>query len=115
MENLGASLLLGQFALDRILVAHQNYFDAEILGREQRALRQPLAERGLHPSHRRRFSAYVVEDCLTLLGLEHGAATVKAAVSAGAVRQNGFAAVGARAPLRFGQAIVRSTLVLDSF
>jgi len=54
-------------------------------------------------------------DCLALLDLEHGAAPIKAAVSTGAVRQNRFAAVGARAPLRFGQAIVRAALILDPF
>jgi len=34
---------------------------------------------------------------------------------AGAVRQNGFAAVGAGAPLRLGQTVMGAALILYSF
>jgi hypothetical protein len=53
-------------------------------------------------------------DQSTFLSLNDGAAAIKAAVGAGAVGQNGFAAIGASAPLRLGQAIMRTALVFDS-
>jgi len=36
-------------------------------------------------------------------------------MSASAVGQHGFAAVGAGAPLRFGQTVMGSALILDAF
>jgi hypothetical protein len=53
-------------------------------------------------------------DQSTFLSLNDGAAAIKAAVGAGAVGQNGFAAIGAGAPLRLGQAVMRTALVFDS-
>lgn len=50
---------------------------------------------------------------LALLDLNYGAAAVKAAVGAGAVRPSRFAAIGTSAPLRFRKSVMRAALVLD--
>jgi hypothetical protein len=51
---------------------------------------------------------------LALLDLNDGSAPVKAAMSAGAVRLGGLAAIGAGAPLRLGQTVVCAPLVLHA-
>src|SRR4029077_5724504 len=66
-------LLLGQLALDRLFVAHQNYFDTVILVREHRPfdnhLRSSITTHRVDGDFR-----HMSWDCLTLLDLEHGAA-----------------------------------------
>jgi hypothetical protein len=47
--------------------------------------------------------------------LDNGAAAVKAAMRAGAVRQHCFAAIGTGAPLWLGDSIMGTALIFDSF
>ena len=83
--------------------ADQNQLDAKLLRRKQQHPRSRLPGRGLRPSHRWRFSAWEVRRRLTFFGLDDRAAAIKAAMGASAMGQDGFAAIGAGAPLRLGQ------------
>jgi len=47
--------------------------------------------------------------------LDDGTAVVETAVSAGAMGQNRFAAIGAGAPLRRGQMVMGAALVFNPF
>jgi hypothetical protein len=51
---------------------------------------------------------------LTFLNLDDGTPAVKSAMRAGAVWQDGLAAIGAGAPLRFTQGIMSTALVFDA-
>jgi hypothetical protein len=52
---------------------------------------------------------------LAFVGLYHDPTTVETATGTSAMRQNGFPALGAGAPLRGGQGIVGTPLLFHSF
>ena len=104
----------GELALDGFALAHQNHFGGEVPDGQQSAFDDGLG--GVVSAHRIdgdfRHRTWVAQSAF--LSLNDGAAAIKAAVRASAVGQNGFAAIGAGAPLRLGQAVVSAALVLDS-
>jgi hypothetical protein len=102
----------GQLPFHGVLLADENYFDAEISGRAPGSLND---DSGSPVSAHRVNGDFRHGECLALLGWDNGAPTIKTAVSAGAVRQHGFAAIGTGAPLRLGDGIVGTALIFHSF
>jgi hypothetical protein len=78
---------------------------------KRRALNHRL--RGVVAAHGVNGNSRHKRNGLALLDLNNGAATVKAAVGARAVRPSRLAAIGTSTPLRLGKAIMRATLIFD--
>jgi len=104
--------MLGQLALDGLDLTHQYNFDVEIPGCQQSAFNH--CRGGVVPAHRVDGDFWHREG-LALLTLDDRAPAIKAAMAASAMRQNRFAAVCARAPLRFGERVMGAALVPYSF
>jgi hypothetical protein len=104
--------LIRERALDDILIAYQDDLDAKFSCGERRALDDRL--RGVIPAHGVNGNSRH-KRLLALLDVNYGAAAVKAAVGARAVRPSRFAAIGTSAPLRLGKTVMRAALILDPF
>jgi hypothetical protein len=102
--------VLAQFLLNGLFLADENDFNAEFLRGEQGAFNHAGGSM-VSPHRINGNSRHMGGLCSALLGLDHGAAAIKSTMRAGPVRQNGFAAVRANAPLRFAQSIMGAALV----
>ena len=115
MAICGRTRVLGEFRRDNVGRTDQDNFNAEFLTGEQHPFDHNSG--GSVSAHR------VNGDLrhswrkgnLGVFGLDHGAAAVKAAVSAGAMGQHRLAAVSAGTPLRRGQMVMGTALVFHPF